>query len=104
MNKSFSIVAIGGRQYKVKVGDMLKVEKEDEKEGKTITFDKVLLVSKDGKVTIGTPTVKGAAVVAKVIEQGKGKKVNIFKYKSKSRYRRKMGHRQKYTKLEIIKI
>ena len=104
MTKDFSIVKIGGRQYKVSKGDLVSVEKLDTEEGKKATFTDVFLSVKKGKVSIGVPAVKGAKVEAKVVEHGKGKKINIFKYKSKTRYRRRIGHRQPFTKMEITKI
>lgn len=85
-------------------GDKIKVEKLDEKEGKEITFDEVLLCDRNKKIEIGAPFVNGAKVTAKVLGEGKGKKLIIFKYKSKKRYKRKVGHRQKFTQIEILKI
>jgi large subunit ribosomal protein L21 len=101
-----AVIKTGGKQYKVKKGDKINVEKLDEKEGKTIKIKDVFLVADEkGKdVKIGTPTVKGAVVEAKVLEHGKGKKVRVIKYKPKIRYRKEYGHRQPYTKLEIISI
>jgi large subunit ribosomal protein L21 len=104
MKKDFSIVKIGGSQFKVSKGDKLDVEKQMGKEGEKLTFDEVLLVVKKGKTNVGTPVVKSAKVEAKIVEQFKGKKVTTMKYRAKSRYRKKTGHRQQYTKLEIVKI
>lgn len=101
-----AVIKTGGKQYKVKEGDKIKVEKIAEKEGKTIKINEVLLVG-DGKgkdVKVGTPLVKGAAVEARVLEQGRSPKVRVIKYKPKVRYRKEYGHRQPYTKLEIISI
>ena len=100
----FAVIKTGGKQYLVQAGDKIKVEKLDEKEGKEITFSDVLLTGKDGKVEIGAPLVKGAKVTAKVLVQGKGEKLIIFKYKPKKRYKRKIGHRQTFTELEILSV
>jgi len=99
-----AVIRTGGKQYLVSPGDKIKVEKLDAKEDKEITFSDVLLLEKSRKLEIGTPKVKGAKVIAKVLKQGKGKKVIIFKYKAKKRYKVKKGHRQPFTEVEIIKI
>jgi large subunit ribosomal protein L21 len=101
-----AVIKTGGKQYKVKEGDKLNVEKLDEKEGKVIKIKDVLLLSdeKGKEVKIGDPVVKGATVEAKVLEHGKGKKVRVVKYKPKVRYLKERGHRQPYTKLEIVSI
>lgn len=98
------VIKTGGKQYLVGKGDKIKIEKLDGKESKEITFTDVLLVQKDKKVEIGTPKVKNAKVVGKILEQGKRKKVIIFKYKPKKRYKKKKGHRQPYTEVEIKDI
>ena len=98
-----AIIKTGGKQYIVKPGDKIKVEKLDKKEGEEIVFSDVLLVEKNKKVEIGTPVVK-AGVEAKIIKHGKHEKVIAFKYKSKKRYSRKVGHRQPYTEVEITGI
>ncbi len=95
-----AIIVTGGKQYLVKEGDEIYVEKLDNEVNTDITFDEVLYV--DGKV--GTPTVKGASVTATVLKHGKQKKVVVFKYKPKKKFRNKQGHRQPYTKLVIKKI
>ncbi|HZK38479.1 MAG TPA: 50S ribosomal protein L21 [Clostridia bacterium] len=100
----YAIIETGGKQYRVKEGDILLVEKLEAEQGDIITIEDVLAVSKDGKLTVGSPIVDGAKVEAKVVEQGKSKKVIIFKYKPKKDYRKKRGHRQPYTKLVIDKI
>ncbi len=100
----FAIIRTGGKQYLVKPGQKLKVEKINAKEGAKLTFDEVLLIADDKKVEIGTPLVKGAKVEAKVLRQGRGKKVIVFRYHSKTRYRKKKGHRQHFTEIEITKI
>ena len=99
-----AVIKTGGKQYLVKPGDKIKIEKIDKKEGSEITFKEVLLVEKNRKLEIGTPLVKGAKVIGKILSQGKGKKVIIFKYKAKTRYKKKAGHRQLYTEVEILKI
>ncbi len=100
----FAVIKTGGKQYLVKPGDKIKIEKIKNKEGEEITFEEVLLVSEDGKTEIGKPLVDGAKVKAKVLEQGKGKKIIVFKYRPKKRYRKKQGHRQPYTLVEILEI
>ncbi|MBN2015538.1 50S ribosomal protein L21 [Candidatus Dojkabacteria bacterium] len=104
MDKDYAIVKIKGSQYKVSKSDKLEVERIEGKENDKLTFDEVLLTSKKGKVSIGTPTIKGENVEVKIIEQVKGKKIITFKYKAKSRYRKTKGHRQQYTRIEIVKI
>ena len=100
----YAIVKTGGKQYKVSEGDVLFVEKLDAKDGDVVTFDEVLACSNGNGLVVGTPVVEGASVQAKVLEQGKAKKVIVFKYKAKKDYRRKQGHRQPYTKVVIEKI
>ena len=98
----YAIIETGGKQYQVKEGDVLFVEKLDAED--TVKFDKVLAVSADSGLSVGAPYVDGASVDAKVLAQGKGKKVIVFKMKPKKGYRNKTGHRQPYTKIEISKI
>ena len=100
----YAIIETCGKQYKVSEGDVVFFEKLDVEEGKKVKFDKVILVSDEGKVEVGTPYVKGAKVEGKVIAHGKAKKIIVFKYKAKKNYRRKQGHRQPYTKVEITSI
>ncbi len=100
----YAIIESCGKQYKVAQGDVVFFEKLDAKEGGKITFDKVILVSDEGKVQIGNPYVKGVKVEGKVISHGKAKKIIVFKMKPKKNYRRKQGHRQPYTKVEITSI
>lgn len=100
----FAVIKTGGKQYLVSPGDKIKIEKLDKKEGKEITFSDVLLLEKRSKLEIGNPKVKGAKVVGKILKQGKGKKIIIFKYKPKTRYKVKKGHRQPFTEVEITKI
>lgn len=99
-----TVIKTGGKQYLVKKGDKITVEKMEGKEGKEINFTDVLLIQKDKKVEIGTPKVKGVKVVGKVLKQGREDKVIIFKYKSKKRYKKKAGHRQLFTEVEIKDI
>ena len=100
----FAVIRTGGKQYLVSPGDKIKIEKLDKEEGKEITFTDVLLLEKGSKLEIGNPKVKGAKVVGKILKQGKGKKVIIFKYKPKTRSKVKKGHRQPFTEIEILKI
>lgn len=101
----YAIVEISGKQYKVQEGDIVFVDRlENLEEGSKVTFDKVLLVSDDKKVTVGQDTVKGAKVEASVVGHGKSKKIVVFKFKAKKNYRRTQGHRQPYTKVQIEKI
>jgi large subunit ribosomal protein L21 len=99
-----AVIKTGGKQYLVEPGKKIKVEKITGKEGKEIAFKEVLLVEKNKKLEIGTPLVKGAKVSAKILSQGKDDKVVILKYKSKTRYRVKKGHRQPFTEVEITGI
>ncbi len=100
----YAVIETGGKQYKVNEGDVLFVEKLDAQEGETITFDKVLAVSREGNLEVGTPLVEGASVTAKVLGHGKARKIIVFKFKPKKNYRRKQGHRQPFTKVQIEKI
>jgi len=100
----FAVIRTGGKQYLVSPGDKIKVEKLDKEEGKEITFTDVLLLEKNNKLEIGDPKVKGAKVVAKILKQDKAKKIIVLKYKPKSRYKKKTGHRQPFTEIEILKI
>ena len=100
----YAIIESCGRQYKVAEGDVVFFEKLEAEEGKKITFDNVILVSEDGKVQVGNPYVKGVKVEGKVVSHGKAKKIIVFKMKPKKNYRRKQGHRQPYTKVEITGI
>ncbi|HHX01704.1 MAG TPA: 50S ribosomal protein L21 [Firmicutes bacterium] len=100
----YAVIETGGKQYRVTEGDAIYVEKLATPVGEQVVLDRVLLVSKDGDVTVGTPTVANAKVTARVEDQGKGNKVIVFKYKPKRNYRKKTGHRQPFTKLVIEKI
>ena len=99
-----AIIVTGGKQYKVSEGDVLFIEKLEAEAGQTITFEQVLAVLDGDNATFGAPVVEGASVEANVVKNGKGKKVLVFKYKPKKNYRRRQGHRQPYTKVEITKI
>ena len=99
-----AIIVTGGKQYKVAEGDTLYIEKLNAEAGDTITFDQVLAVLNGDNATFGAPFVEGASVTANVVKNGKGKKVLVFKYKPKKNYRRRQGHRQPYTKVEITKV
>lgn len=100
----FAVIRTGGKQYIVRNGEKLKIEKLEIEEGKTVKFEDVLLVKKGSDVKIGDPKVSGADIEAKVISQTKGDKIIVFKYKKRKNYRRKQGHRQKLTEVEIVKI
>jgi large subunit ribosomal protein L21 len=102
---NFAVIQTGGKQYLVKVGDKIKVEKIEAKDGAKVSFDALLVGDEDGKTTkVGMPTVKGAKISAQVIGQGRSDKVTVVKYKPKVRYRRKAGHRQPFTELRIEEI
>ena len=96
-----AIIETGGKQYKVTEGDTLFIEKLEVEAGQAITFDKVLAILDGDKATFGAPVVEGASVAATVVKNGKGKKVRIFKYNPKKGYRKRQGHRQPYTKVQI---
>ena len=100
----YAVLTTGGKQYRVQEGDVLFVEKLNAEVDSTVELTEVLAVAKDGEIKVGAPLVEGAKVVAKVLAQGKAKKVVVFKYKRKKDYRRKNGHRQPYTKIVIEKI
>lgn len=100
----YAIIETGGKQYRVAEGDTIFIEKLEAAENDTVTFDKVLAVMGDDGNTFGTPVVEGAKVTGKVIKNGKSKKVIVYKMHPKKNYRRKQGHRQPYTKVEISSI
>jgi len=99
----YAVIKTGGKQYRVSIGDIIHVEKLALEDGATVEFEPLMLSDESG-VRVGTPSVAGAKVVAKVVRQVKGKKIIVFKYKSKKDYRKKQGHRQPYTQLEIVSI
>ena len=96
-----AIIVTGGKQYKVSEGDILFIEKLEAEAGQTITFDQVLAVMDGDNATFGAPVVEGASVEATVVKNGKGKKIRIFKYTPKKGFRKRQGHRQPYTKVQI---
>ncbi len=100
----YAIVETGGKQYRVSQGSVIRVEKLPATEGETLVLDKVLLVSNEAGVKVGSPYVEGAKVTLKVQEQGRAKKVIVFKYKPKKNYRKKQGHRQPFTQLLVQSI
>ena len=100
----FAVIETGGKQYKVIEQDIIFVEKLDANEGDDIVFDSVLALSNDNGFKVGTPTVAGAKVTAKVLKNGKNKKIYVMKYKSKKNEKKKIGHRQPFTKVQIVKI
>lgn len=100
----YAIIKTGGKQYRVSEGDVVYIEKLNVQPEETVNFDEVIAVGKEDGMVIGTPVVEGAKVVAKVVKNGKGKKIHVFTYKSKKDSKRKIGHRQPYTKVEIVSI
>ena len=100
----YAIVETGGKQYTVRPGDTLQVEKLPHDQENTLELDRVLLLSRDGVVKVGQPVVEGASVRAEVIGDGKSRKITVLKFKPKVRYKRKTGHRQPYTQLRITEI
>lgn len=101
---TYAIVNTGGKQYRVQPGDTIRVETLSGDEGDLVELEDVRMVSDEGEVTLGSPTVAGAKVTAEILGRGKAKKIIVFKYKAKTRYRRKNGHRQQYTELRITDI
>jgi len=99
-----AVIKTGAKQYIVSHGTTIKIEKIIGEENQEIIFDEVLLLEDDGKIEIGTPFVEKAKVIGKILEQGRGVKLIVFKYKPKKRYRKKKGHRQLFTQVEILKI
>lgn len=100
----YAVIETGGKQYQVKNGDVVFIEKLDVNADETVTFDKVLVVGNDGNVTVGAPYVDGATVSATVVKNGKSKKITVFTYKPKKGEKRKIGHRQPYTQVKIEAI
>ncbi|MBO8158713.1 50S ribosomal protein L21 [Thermosyntropha sp.] len=101
----YAVIKTGGKQYKVSEGDIVKVEKLPAEPGEKVTLEEVLLINdENGTIKVGKPVIEGAKVIAEVLEQGKGKKIYVMKYKRRKNYRRKQGHRQPFTKIKIEKI
>ena len=100
----YAVIKTGGKQYRVQQGDVIYVEKLNKQPDETVTFDEVLLVAGEGETKVGVPVVAGAKVEGKVLAQVKGKKIVVYKYKSKKNERKKQGHRQPYTRVEITAI
>jgi len=100
----YAIIETGGKQYKVNEGDILFVEKLDKNEGETVVFDCVKAISAGDALKVGAPTVEGAKVTANVLKNGKAKKIYVMKYKAKKNEKKKIGHRQPYTKVQIVSI
>lgn len=100
----YAVIKTGGKQYKVSEGEFLKVEKIEGNRGDAVSLDNVLMISKDGEIKVGMPTVEGAKVVGEIIGQTKASKVTVFKMKKRKGYRNKTGHRQKLTNLRIKEI
>ncbi|MBQ9553155.1 MAG: 50S ribosomal protein L21 [Clostridia bacterium] len=100
----YAIIETGGKQYKVSAGDTIFIEKLNVEADDEVVFDKVIAIGSDDSINVGTPYVEGATVTAKAIKNGKGKKIVVFTYKPKKNEKRKMGHRQPYTKVEIASI
>jgi large subunit ribosomal protein L21 len=100
----YAVVATGGKQYKVQEGEILRVEKLAGEVGSIVTFDQVLMTSDGTDVALGAPLLEGAEVVAQIVEQDKSKKVLVFKYKRRKRFRKTQGHRQPYTAIKINTI
>ena len=100
----YAIIATGGKQYKVSEGDIITIEKLGAKAGEEVVFDQVLAVKGEDALKVGTPTVEGASVKAEVIGEGRAKKVIVYRYKPKTGYHKKNGHRQSYTKVKISAI
>ena len=104
VQRVYAVIQTGGKQYRVQQGDVIYVEKIDAQADETVTFDKVLLVGEGEAVKVGTPAVDGAKVEGKVLGQVKGQKIVVYKYKAKKNERKKQGHRQPYTKVEITAV
>lgn len=100
----YAIIETGGKQYKVQEGQVIRIEKLDAQIGEEVTFDKILAVKRENELKVGTPLVEGAKALGTVLDQGRGKKIIVFKYKAKKNYRRKQGHRQPFTEVKIERI
>lgn len=100
----YAIIRTGGKQFRAEPGQTIRIPALAAEVGQTVTFDEVLLAASDGEVRVGRPTVEGAAVEGEVVSHGKGEKIIVFKWKRRKNYRRKKGHRQKYTEVRIGEI
>ncbi len=100
----YAVIETGGKQYRVSEGDVITVEKLNVEDGANVELDKVLILGEGSDIKVGTPYIDGAKIMGRVVESGKAKKVVIFKYKSKKDYRKKQGHRQPYTMIEILSL
>ncbi len=100
----FAVIETGGKQYKVKEGDIVFVEKLDVEEGSVVTFDKVVAIDANNGFKLGAPYVEGATVTANVVKNGKGKKIYVLRYKAKKNEKKKIGHRQPFTKVQITAV
>lgn len=100
----YAVVATGGKQYRVSPGDVIRVEKLDVEAGETVELDEVLMVADGDDVKVGAPRLEGGKVTAKVLEHGRGKKINIVKFRRRKHHRKQMGHRQSFTELEITDV
>ncbi len=100
----YAVIATGGKQYLVKEGDTIRIEKLQPQEGELVRFDQVLMLEKDGKYDFGQPLIENCFVEAKIIRHGKAKKILVLKYKPKKKYQKKIGHRQLFTEVKIEKI
>ena len=104
MSEKSAVIQTGGKQYRVREGDVIEIELVGKGAGEEVSFDQVLLVTSDGDIKVGTPVVKGAKVVGKVVMEKKGPKVIAFKYTRRANYRRKVGHRQNYSVVKIESV
>ena len=104
MSQTFAVIKTGGKQYKVAEGQKLRIEKLKAEEGSEVVFDDVLMVASDTDLKVGTPKVEGVKVSAKIAKQARARKIIVFKYRAKKRYKKKAGHRQHFTEVEIKKI
>ena len=100
----YAIIATGGKQYRVSKGDVIRVEKFEAEAGQSVNFDKVLLIENNGNINVGAPYLEGSKVAGEVLENGRGKKIEIIKFRRRKSYLRRQGHRQSYTEVRITDI
>lgn len=100
----YAIIRVGGKQYRVQAGDVIKVHRLAAEENSEVSFDEVLAINNEGELRVGTPTIEGARAVAQVLKHDRDAKIRVFKYKPKTNYRRRQGHRQDYTQVRIERI